>query len=92
MRKSVAFSIERSQNLSLHLFRKTRIFSYVIKLQALLSLMSIEETTERLISILSEAATVKEPTTYKTGFWGRAQVYLLYNKAKVQLFYYYYYF
>ncbi|XP_037876167.1 ubiquitin carboxyl-terminal hydrolase puf isoform X2 [Bombyx mori] len=41
---------------------------------ALLSLMSIEETTERLISILSEAATVKEPTTYKTGFWGRAQV------------------
>ncbi|XP_068619314.1 ubiquitin carboxyl-terminal hydrolase puf [Battus philenor] len=41
---------------------------------ALLSLMSVEETTERLISILCEAATVKEPTTYKTGFWGRAQV------------------
>ncbi|KAJ0173738.1 hypothetical protein K1T71_010887 [Dendrolimus kikuchii] len=41
---------------------------------ALLSLMSVEETTERLISILCEAATLKEPTTYKTGFWGRAQV------------------
>ncbi|XP_049877741.1 ubiquitin carboxyl-terminal hydrolase puf [Pectinophora gossypiella] len=41
---------------------------------SLLSLMSVEETTERLISILCEAATVKEPTTYKTGFWGRAQV------------------
>lgn len=37
--------------------------------------MSVEETTERLISILCEAATMKEPTTYKTGFWGRAQVY-----------------
>lgn len=36
--------------------------------------MSVEETTERLISILCEAAAVKEPTTYKTGFWGRAQV------------------
>lgn len=42
--------------------------------QSLLSLMSVEETTERLISILCEAATLKEPTTYKTGFWGRAQV------------------
>ncbi|XP_075983253.1 ubiquitinyl hydrolase 1 puf [Anticarsia gemmatalis] len=41
---------------------------------SLLSLMSVEETTERLISILCEAATLKEPTTYKTGFWGRAQV------------------
>ncbi|XP_047537193.1 ubiquitin carboxyl-terminal hydrolase puf isoform X2 [Vanessa atalanta] len=41
---------------------------------ALLSLMNVEETTERLISILCEAATMKEPTTYKTGFWGRAQV------------------
>ncbi|XP_061722090.1 ubiquitin carboxyl-terminal hydrolase puf [Cydia pomonella] len=41
---------------------------------SLLSLMSVEETTERLISILCEAATSKEPTTYKTGFWGRAQV------------------
>ncbi|CAG4931724.1 unnamed protein product [Parnassius apollo] len=41
---------------------------------ALLSLMNVEETTERLISILCEAAAVKEPTTYKTGFWGRAQV------------------
>ncbi|KAG6460492.1 hypothetical protein O3G_MSEX012016 [Manduca sexta] len=41
---------------------------------ALLSLMSAEETTERLISILCEAATLKEPATYKTGFWGRAQV------------------
>lgn len=36
--------------------------------------MSVEETTERLISILCEAATAKEPVTYKTGFWGRAQV------------------
>ncbi|CAB3248888.1 unnamed protein product [Arctia plantaginis] len=41
---------------------------------SLLSLMSVEETTERLISILCEAATLKEPATYKTGFWGRAQV------------------
>ncbi|XP_060805071.1 ubiquitin carboxyl-terminal hydrolase puf isoform X2 [Amyelois transitella] len=41
---------------------------------SLLSLMSVEETTERLISILCEAATPKEPATYKTGFWGRAQV------------------
>ncbi|XP_047514444.1 ubiquitin carboxyl-terminal hydrolase puf isoform X2 [Pieris napi] len=41
---------------------------------ALLALMSVEETTDRLISILCEAATAKEPITYKTGFWGRAQV------------------
>ncbi|XP_041969100.1 ubiquitin carboxyl-terminal hydrolase puf [Aricia agestis] len=41
---------------------------------SLLSLMNVEDTTERLISILCEAATVKEPATYKTGFWGRAQV------------------
>ncbi|XP_050671951.1 ubiquitin carboxyl-terminal hydrolase puf [Leptidea sinapis] len=41
---------------------------------ALQSLLSIEETTDRLISILCEAATIKEPVTYKTGFWGRAQV------------------
>ncbi|XP_028171395.1 ubiquitin carboxyl-terminal hydrolase puf [Ostrinia furnacalis] len=41
---------------------------------SLLSLMTVEETTDRLISILCEAATLKEPTTYKTGFWGRAQV------------------
>ncbi|KAL4703264.1 hypothetical protein ACJJTC_009239, partial [Scirpophaga incertulas] len=41
---------------------------------ALLSLMTVEETTNRLISILCEAATLKEPATYKTGFWGRAQV------------------
>ncbi|KAG7298078.1 hypothetical protein JYU34_018848 [Plutella xylostella] len=41
---------------------------------SLLSLMSVEDTTERLISILCEAATPKDPTTYKTGFWGRAQV------------------
>lgn len=43
--------------------------------QSLLSLMTVEETTDRLISILCEAAASKEPpTTYKTGFWGRAQV------------------
>ncbi|RVE55279.1 hypothetical protein evm_000177 [Chilo suppressalis] len=41
---------------------------------SLLSLMTVEETTDRLISILCEAAALKEPTTYKTGFWGRAQV------------------
>ena len=36
--------------------------------------MNVDSTTERLISILCSAAAMKEPTTYKTGFWGRAQV------------------
>lgn len=50
------------------------IYNFMFLFQSLLSLMSVEDTTERLISILCEAATPKDPTTYKTGFWGRAQV------------------
>lgn len=42
--------------------------------QALLSLLNVEETTERLISILCEFGTSKELAPYKTGFFGRAQV------------------
>lgn len=42
--------------------------------QSLLSLMDVEGTTKRLMSILSEAAHPKDPSHLKTGLWGRAQV------------------
>lgn len=36
--------------------------------------MDIEGTTRCLMSILSEAARPKDPSHFKTGLWGRAQV------------------
>uniref|UniRef100_T1IPZ0 ubiquitinyl hydrolase 1 n=1 Tax=Strigamia maritima TaxID=126957 RepID=T1IPZ0_STRMM len=41
---------------------------------AMLELMEVEPVMNTLMHVLEEAATLKDPNFYKTGFWGRAQV------------------
>jgi hypothetical protein len=42
--------------------------------QAMMQMMNVDSVMSRLTSILYEASLPRDPNHYKTGFWGRAQV------------------
>ena len=43
----------------------------------MLQMMNVDSVMSQLTSILHEASLPRDPNHYKTGFWGRAQVYYL---------------
>jgi len=51
--------------------------AYLFFFQAMLQMMNVDSVMPQLTSILHEASLPRDPNHYKTGFWGRAQVYYL---------------